>query len=106
VKHVLLQALAEHIEWMVLPAMCVLQALNALSQPGVLQSRSPALQPILELSPLERAAAIGQQAFVDAKSRADELEPGRTDPNTLHSARGWFKQCKELVSAGGFGVFD
>jgi hypothetical protein len=92
-----LQALWEHIEWMMLPAMCLLRALNALSQPEVLQSHSPALQSLLELSSLERAAAIGQQAFLGAKSRADELEPGRTDPTTMHSTRGWFKQCKELV---------
>ena len=79
---------------MLLPAMHLLRSLNGLGQPGMLPA---SLQGILELSPLERAAAVGQQAFLDAKSRADELEPGRLDPCSIHGARSWFRQCKELV---------
>ena len=91
---VLVQAISVHMEWMLPPAMHLLRCLNALAQSGVLPAP---LQPMLELSPLEMAAAIGQQAFLDAKSRVDELEPGRLDPSSIHGVRGWFKQSKELV---------
>lgn len=83
-----------HVEWMVAPAMQLLRSLSELSQPGALEGPLTAL---LHLSPLERAAAVGQQAFLDAKSRSDEVEPGRLDPCSLHGVRGWFRQTKELV---------
>ena len=95
-----MQALGEHVEWMVLPAMHLLHGLNALAQPGVLERHATGLGALLELSPLERAAAMGQQTFLEAKSRSEEVEPGRMEPHTVNAARGWLKQCKELVRSG------
>jgi hypothetical protein len=91
------QALSQHVEWILLPAMHLLKCLNGLARPGVLGGATASLAAALDLSPLEKAAAIGQAAFIDAKSRADELEPGRLDPCTVHGVRGWIKQGKELV---------
>ena len=94
-----MQCLSAHLEWMLLPAARLLSSLSGLSQPSALGGSSAPLQAILQLSPLEKAAAIGQYAFLDAKSKADELEPDRMDPASLHGVRGWLKQSKELVRA-------
>lgn len=93
----LVQCLAEDLEWMLTPAAQLLKCLNGLSQPGSLAGDAAALQAMLELSPLEKAAAVGQSAFLNAKSRADELEPDRMDPASLHGVRGWYRQSRELV---------
>jgi hypothetical protein len=93
------QVLLDHAEWMLLPALRLHRHLMALADACARDAALEQLRPVLALSPLERAVCIGQRAFLDAKARVDELDPGRQDHNTISGARGWLRQCKELVRA-------
>jgi hypothetical protein len=84
-------------QWMLLPAVRLHSALMGLARPEVVAGLLAAVRGVLDVSPLERASAMNQQAFLDAKNRPDEIEPGRMDPTTVHGVRGWLRQCKELV---------
>lgn len=92
------QVIHAHMEWMLLPAVQLHQCLMGLARPDF-RNGGPiaAIRGILDISPLERASCMNQQAFLEAKTRTDELEPGRMDPTSVHGVRGWIRQCKELV---------
>lgn len=101
----LVQVIHSHMEWMLLPAVRLHQCLMGLARPDL--RNGGALTPvreILDISPLERASCMNQQAFLEAKTRTDELEPGRMDPTSIHGVRGWIRQCKELVRYTSSGV--
>ena len=92
-----MQALSGHIVWMLPPAIQLHRCLLGLVQPAVLAGPLAEMQCVLDISPLERASAISQHVFLEAKTRAPELEANRMDPASVHAVRGWIRQCKELV---------
>lgn len=91
------QVLSEHGEWMLVPALQLHKCLMGLSRACAWDSNLAALRPALEISPLERAVCIGQQAFLQAKAQIDIIDPNRTDPSSVSGLRGWLRQTKELV---------
>lgn len=92
-----MQALSEHIEWMLPPAIQLHRCLLGLVQPAVLSGPLADIPSVLDISPLERASAISQHVFLEAKTRTPELEASRMVPTSVHAVRGWIRQCKELV---------
>ena len=84
-------------EWILLPAVRLQQCLMGLARPELRNGALASVQGVLDISPLERASCMNQQAFLEAKTRTAELEPGRMDPTSIHGVRGWIRQCKELV---------
>eukprot|EP00892_Ulva_mutabilis_P010672 jgi/Ulvmu1/7978/UM004_0211.1 len=91
------EALSAHIEWMLPPAVQLHRCLQGLAQPAVLAGPLAEMASVLDISPLERASAVSQHVFLEAKTRAPELEASRMDPTSLHAVRGWIRQCKELA---------
>lgn len=93
-----LQVINSHMEWILLPAVRLHQCLMGLARPDLRNGGPLApVRGVLDISPLERASCMNQQAFLEAKTRTTELEPGRMDPTSIHGVRGWIRQCKELV---------
>lgn len=92
-----MQALSTHIEWMLPPAIQLHRCLLGLVQPAVLAGPLAEMRCVMDISPLERASAISQHVFLEAKNRTPELEASRLVPTSVHAVRGWIRQCKELV---------